>query len=154
MKCSPLCRGPRCLVNTANPIKILQDITETVNLGKATLTALVLGTALTAPALAQVAPNGWIQGGCDDDGCSYFKRRSASPPFIIVEERNTRPPVKGTTMLEELTEYDCRGWRYRYKFKAKLPSSGRVISKSWGPWKDVLPGTVGEQDLRASCSLM
>ena len=138
----------------ANPTKILQDITQTVNLGKATLTALVLGTALTAPALAQVAPNGWIKGGCDDDGCSYFKRISATPPFIIVKARDTRP-TKGYTRLEQLNEYDCKGWKYRFKPKFQVHKTGQVVSNSrWFDWKDILPGTVGEQNLRAACSLM
>ena len=141
----------------ANPIKVLQYITQTVNLGKATVKALVLSTALTAPALAQVAPNGWIKGACNDGGCSYFKRRSASPPFIIVEEKDTRPELpelKGTTQLEQLWEYDCKGWKHRTKVKLKVHSTGEVGSSGWLPWRDVLPGTVGEKNLRTSCSLM
>ena len=124
-----------------------------MNLGKAPLTALVLGAALTAPALAQVAPNGWIQGGCGDDGCHYLKRRSSTPPFIIVEARDTRPR-KGVTQLEELFEFDCKGWKYRRKVKLEVHRTGEVISGRWEPWRDVLPGTVGETNLRAGCSLM
>ena len=107
--------------------------------------AAVIGASFIAanPVEAQRAPNGWAQGGCGNDVCTYIKYRRRNGNFVSVEVKSTFP--KGHSSY--LAEFSCNDWRTRYNFPHHKPGY-----QGWDSWEDVLPGTIWARTLQVACS--
>ena len=92
--------------------------------------AAVIGGSFLIPVPAE-ARNGWMKGGCEmDGGCYYQKVISKNWPYVT---------FKSNTPYGPFTEVaDCQQWRKRY-------------SDEPGRWKDVMPGSIGEANMRNVC---
>lgn len=101
--------------------------------------AVALGVLLgAAPAMAQCSPNAWCRGGT-------YTSPSKGTHFIKILSRNgsyVTAMVKTRSNIWKQV-YDCSGWRHR-----TLELDGVSFSQGW---EDILPGTVGETNLRVAC---
>ncbi len=80
--------------------------------------------------------NGWYRAGCDNEGdCQYVKKIGGSWPFIKYKLNAPNGMFVG--------EADCQQWRYRYL--------GDHHPSGKSPWKDIMPGSVGDTKMKILC---
>ena len=106
-----------------------------MKLFNAIVAAAVIGTSFIAASPA-AARNGWMRGGCSNDGsCNYQKVISTNWPYV--HYKNNTP----SGMWNEVA--DCQQWKYR-----ETHWNGKSIN---GPWKEAMPGSIGEMTLENVC---
>ena len=59
---------------------------------------------------------------------------------IATFQRIVVPKARGESSWESTAQMDCKNWRVRIK-----------LSRGWGEWQDVLPGTNAEGELEVVC---
>jgi hypothetical protein len=97
--------------------------------------AAVIGGSFLIPNPAE-ARNGWVRGGCDNDGqCSYQKIIKKDWPFVTYKDNS--PNAMWTKVA------DCQQWRFRVTH-----IDGRPFNKGW---HEVMPGSIGETSLQNVC---
>ena len=99
---------------------------------------LALSVAITASVVTAIcnftnpaeARTGWVEAGCGDGVCGYVKVLSTSDyPIVKFKSNSNKRPI--------LTrEAHCFKWAIR------VPH---------GPWREIMPGTLGEAQLEAVC---
>ena len=106
-----------------------------MKLFKAIAAAAVISTSFVSAPPAE-ARNGWMKGGCSNDGsCNYQKVLSANWPYVTY--KNNTPSGMWTEVA------DCQQWRYR-----ETHLNGKSINNNW---KDAMPDSIGEISLINVC---
>ena len=113
---------------------------------------LVLITPIVAESRAGIP--GWKQGGCSDGGCYYYKVIRRDYPFVVakvkVKDAISRINSPAYRVMDMEQEFNCDNWKSRKRDYASIDSKP-YRWMSWEKWKDVNPGTVGEDNLKAVC---
>ena len=124
------------------------------NLTKACFVSLGLLLIVPPLANAQVGSPNWRKGGCSNrGGCNYFKVIRRNYPFVLAKEKTT---MKGNICdkfyctKDTEVEFNCDGWQSRFRYYSSTDGKPYKWEK-WTNWSDILPGTVGEGNLRAAC---
>ena len=107
-----------------------------MKLFKAIAAAAVISTFLYRLPPPTEARNGWMKGGCSNDGsCNYQKVLSANWPYVTY--KNNTPSDMWTEVA------DCQQWRHR-----ETHLNGKSINNNW---KDAMPDSIGETSLINVC---
>ena len=111
----------------------LHNTKAQMKLFTAIATAAVIGTSFMAANPAE-ARSGWIRGGCDyDNDCNYVKVLNRSNYSAVKYKFN------GKYMWTKVVH--CLNWATRF-----VNDDG-----SRDPWRDVMPGSVGEAAVEVVC---
>lgn len=116
-----------------------------------------LGLVLITPTVAESRAGipGWKQGGCSDGACYYYKVIRRDYPFAVakvkIKDALSRINSPAYRVMDVEQEFNCENWESRKRDYASIDSKP-YRWMGWGNWKDVVPGTVGEDNLKAVCS--